>query len=74
VSAVSYYDCNIDEGYEQEHSFLQAEYCPWCKIAELEDELSQTQRSAGLMLTRMSKEDAEWCRQALAANKEKDNG
>ena len=32
MSAVSYYDCEIDGGRQQEHSFGDAPYCPWCKI------------------------------------------
>jgi len=38
MSAVSYYDCQIDNGREQEHSYMDAPYCPWCRIAELEAE------------------------------------
>ena len=36
MTAVSYYYCDIDEGKHAEHSYMNAPYCPWCKVAELE--------------------------------------
>ena len=44
MSAVSYYDCQIDNGREQEHSYMDAPYCPWCRIAELEAEVDKLKR------------------------------
>jgi hypothetical protein len=35
------------------------------QLAALTEELARTQRSAALMLTRLSPEDMEWCRTAL---------
>jgi len=39
--AVSYYDCQIDGGFQREHTVMDSEYCPWCRISELETAITE---------------------------------
>ena len=43
-SLVSYYDCLLEDGRQNEHSYMDAPFCPWCHIARLEHEVDRLER------------------------------